>query len=90
MYRRYAINLAVQMMKNLAYNKVEAVFLTTVNKPVKNKAALPFVFAAGGIYAGNIDEYYDGVGAINSNIYIIDMEKFNQTLKLHPIAEKIE
>lgn len=54
----------------------DALFTTTVRKPIANLAAVPFIKAVGGTLIGNINEHYDEIGAINSDIYLIEKEKF--------------
>lgn len=88
--RRLAVQLAYNLVKEVFNNNTQALFTTTVNKPIKNLAAIPFIKAANGIHAGNIDEYYPVVGAINSDIYIIDRSSFEQALKTRPSLSFLE
>ncbi len=73
----------------LSYNLVHAAFengadhilTTTVRKPVANEAAIPLIHAVGGRRVGNIDEVYPQVGAINSDIYLMDKTTFYESIK---------
>jgi len=73
----------------LSYNLVHAAFkhgadyilTTTVKEPVANEAAIPLIKAVGGKKVGNIDEVYPQVGAINSDIYLIDKTTFYRSIK---------
>ncbi len=83
--RRVAMKLAYQLVRQAFAEGANVLFTTTVNKPVKNLAAIPFIYAARGIHAGNIDEQYPIVGHINSDIYIIEREVLNSCLVGHPL-----
>lgn len=80
-YRFYAAELAAVMLKETFDSGVKSVFTTTVKQPFENRAALPLIRTAGGLYAGNIDEYYPEYGHINSDIYVIEHEKFYHALR---------
>ena len=77
----------------LAYNLVkwafdlgcETLFATTVNQPVLNLAAIPFIRAVHGIKAGNIDEEYPLIGPINSDIFLLSSENFHQYSRTHKL-----
>lgn len=71
-----AFSLASHLIYFLFNCGVENIITTTVVKPVLNKAALPFIFAVGGIHVGEINEYYPEYGAITSDIYCISREAF--------------
>lgn len=77
--------LAIQLAYNLVrigFNKGASTFMTTtVNKPIKNLAAVPFINASKGILAGNINEFYPIIGEINSDIYMIKKEDFYKELE---------
>lgn len=90
--RRWAIALAYHLVKHAFRQGHEVLFMTTVNKPILNLAALPFIRRAGGFYAGNIDEYYPGIGAINSDIYGIRAKDFvanAQRSTVYPFLESV-
>ncbi|GAB2787545.1 hypothetical protein GCM10027275_35430 [Rhabdobacter roseus] len=84
-YRRAAPRLAFALLNEaFQHQGYEAMVTTTVRKPVMNLAAVPFIRAAGGTLVGNIDEYYEGIGAINSDIYLIQKKDFTEaTQKLN-------
>jgi hypothetical protein len=83
--RRIAVRLAYNLVKKTFDSGAEALFTTTVHKPVKNLAAVPFIYSADGVFAGNIDEYYPIVGQINSDIYVMDRTAFANALVKHPL-----
>lgn len=84
-HRRAAIALAYHLAKGAFDAGSETLFTTTVRKPVLNLAAVPFVMAAGGSLAGNIDETYPVVGPILSDIYVVHAEAFRRRAAIHPL-----
>lgn len=70
-YRRYAVELTFQLMNGVFGEGHEVLLATTVRKPVLNMAAVPFIRAVGGRLVGNINEDYQGMGEINSDIYMV-------------------
>lgn len=84
-HKRAAVALAYHIA-NMAFGMGHtAMFTTTVNKPVLNLAAIPFINAANGCKAGNIDETYPIIGHINSDIYVLDAAMFYQQAAVHPL-----
>jgi hypothetical protein len=77
----------------LAYNLVKwlfdlgytTLFTTTVNKPILNLAAIPFIEVVAGKKVGNIDEIYPVVGHINSDIYLVEAALFYQKTEAHSL-----
>ncbi|WP_207504488.1 GNAT family N-acetyltransferase [Telluribacter humicola] len=87
-YRRVAPRLAFRLLHEAFHQHgYEAMFTTTVNKPVTNRAAIPFIKAAGGTRVGNIDEYYEGAGAINSDIYLVQKQDFLSAIEHLNLAQ---
>lgn len=89
-HRKSVLILCYNMIKWLFEQGYETLFTTTVNKPILNLAAIPFIKAAGGIHAGNIDEFYPKICQINSDIYLIEARAFFakvRTLPLFPFFE---
>jgi len=85
-HRRAAIALAYRLT-SWAYDAgSETLFTTTVHKPVRNLAAVPFIYAAGGHKAGSIDEIYPLVGQILSDIYVIPAAAFRASVATHPLC----
>lgn len=84
-HRKTVLKLSYNLMKWAFEEGHETLFTTTVNKPVLNLAAIPFIKAAGGIHAGNIDEVYPRIGAINSDIYLMASGVFFQKTEAHPL-----
>ena len=89
-HRRTAIALAYHLTKEAYDAGSQTLFTTTVRKPVLNLAAVPFVFAAGGSLAGNIDETYPLVGHILSDIYLVPATSFYLHAALHPLYSFFE
>jgi hypothetical protein len=84
-HKRAAVALAYHLT-DLAFSMGHtAMFTTTVNRPVLNLAAIPFINAANGCKAGNIDETYPIIGHINSDIYVLDAAMFYQQAAAHPL-----
>lgn len=81
-----------QVLK-IAYNALnwafedghEHMFASTVNFPISNLAAVPYILKASGKKVGNIDEVYPKIGQINSDIYHIEAKKFYPCVKSHPL-----
>ncbi len=82
--RKISMQLAYQVAKSAFDKGAEFILTTTVNKPIANKAAIPYITAIGGRKIGNIDETYPQVGAINSDIYLIAKNDFFNKLKKLP------
>lgn len=80
-YRKLAIALSYNLAA-YAFRKGHTTLLTTtVNRPVLNLAAVPFIKAVNGKKVGNIDEVYPEVGNINSDIYMVKAEEFYLKVK---------
>jgi len=84
-HRKTVLKLSYNLVKWAFDEGHQTLFATTVNKPVLNLAAIPFIKAAGGIHAGNIDEVYPRIGAINSDIYLMASGLFFQKAEAHPL-----
>ena len=79
--RRLALALSYNLI-NYAFKKGhKALLTTTVNKPIQNLAAVPFIKAVNGKKVGNIDEIYPGTGNINSDIYMIEREAYYSAIR---------
>ncbi len=74
-YRFAAARTAFAAAKE-AFAVHDFMFMTTVNKPVENKAALRFIRTVGGIPIGQINELYPKVGHIVSDIHLIESRVF--------------
>lgn len=83
--KRSAVLLAYNITRHAYLSGCETIFTTTVNKPILNLAAIPFIGAANGIKAGNIDEEYPLIGQINSDIYLVTAADFFCKAKAHPL-----
>lgn len=79
--RKLSMQLAYQISKLAFDNGADYILTTTVNKPITNKAAIPYITAIGGRKIGNIDETYPKVGHINSDVYLINKTDFFNKLK---------
>lgn len=86
-YKRSAVALAYNLVKGAFDRGAQTLFTTTVNKPILNLAAIPFINAVDGIKAGNIDETYPILGHINSDIYLVDGSTFYAKTKTHPLYD---
>lgn len=84
-HKKAVLILCYNLMKWVFEQGYETLFTTTVNKPILNLAAIPFIEAAGGIHAGNIDEFYPKIGQINSDIYLIERKIFSVKVKSLPL-----
>ncbi|MDQ3396450.1 MAG: hypothetical protein M3511_01545 [Deinococcota bacterium] len=73
----------------LALQDHGSVVATVVRKPVHNRAALPFLSAAGFQWIGSIDEHYPEYGAIGSDIYHLDSDDFVARLERPSFASLI-
>lgn len=79
--RKLTLILSYNLVHTTFENGADYVLTTTVKKPVTNEAAIPLIKAVGGKKVGNIDEVYPQVGAVNSDIYLIDKTTFYQSIK---------
>jgi hypothetical protein len=80
-YSRTVMKLAYRLLTTGFDGGHEYMFATTVNKPIVNLAAVPYILKASGRKVGNINEYYPLIGEINSDIYMIERNVFETTLK---------
>lgn len=67
--RTYAPALAVAALARLAESGHEHLFATVVREPVRNRASLPLLEAVGARKVGEIEEEYEGVGRVLSEVY---------------------
>lgn len=85
-HKRSAVALAY-LAASLAFDSsATTLFATSVSKPTLNLAALPFIHAAGGLHAGNIDEHYPIFGDINSDIWLVEKATFKKRADHHPLS----
>ena len=84
-HKRSAVALAYNLVKQAFEQGAEYLFTTTVNKPVLNLAAIPFIKAVKGIRGGTIDETYPLVGPINSDIWIVSARTYEEQVQAHPL-----
>jgi hypothetical protein len=84
-HKRAVLAVAYNLVKRLFDSGYSALFTTTVNKPILNLAAIPFIKAVDGKKVGTIDEVYPVVGQINSDIYLVEAALFYQKTQAHPL-----
>lgn len=89
-HRKAVLLLAYNLVKWLFDSGYSALFTTTVNKPILNLAAIPFIEVVGGKKVGNIDEVYPVVGQINSDIYLVEAALFYQKTRDHSLYSFFE
>lgn len=89
-HKRAAVALAYHITSWAFAMGHETLFATTVNEPVRNLAAIPFVNAANGIKAGNINETYPIIGHINSDIHLVEASNFYERAKAHPLYSFVQ
>ena len=82
-HKRAVLVLAYNLVKWLFDLGYTTLFSTTVNKPILNLAAIPFIEVVAGKKVGNIDEIYPTIGHINSDIYLIEAAHFYQKTETH-------
>jgi hypothetical protein len=61
----------------------EYILTTTVQKPILNLAAVPFIKKVGGKMIGTIEEQYAQVGAITSSIYLMQRNAVRLVLETY-------
>lgn len=84
-HRKLAVNLAYQLAK-WAFDNHETLITTTVREPIRNLAAVPFIKACNGKLIGLIDEYYENIGAIKSDVYCIEAQDFHKKTDNHSLT----
>lgn len=89
-HKRAVLVLAYNLVKWQFDSGYSALFTTTVNKPILNLAAIPFIKAVDGKKVGNIDEVYPVVGHINSDIYLVEAALFYQKTQAHSLYSFFE
>jgi len=80
-YSKLALATAYNLVKPAFENGAQYLLTTTVNKPVTNLAAVPFILNSGGKKIGSIDEHYPEVGSIVSDIYLLKADSFLENVK---------
>jgi hypothetical protein len=86
--RKSSVELAFHLIHQLFADGHDFLLATTVRKPILNLAAVPFIKAVGGAIVGNINEYYEGVGEINSDIYLIRKSDYLEKVRKFNFFEK--
>lgn len=71
-YMLYAPALALAALQPLLDAGHRHLFATVVKEPIHNLAAVPLLAGMGARMVGEIDEEYDGVGRIVSELYYLD------------------
>ena len=71
-YKVYAPALAFAALLELLHSNHEHVFTTVVREPVRNLASLPMLKAVGAKHVGYINEEYEFVARILSDVYHLD------------------
>lgn len=89
-YRTLVVLLAYKLILNSINEGAKYIFATTVHKPILNLAAIPFILSVKGKWVGQIDEFYPIVGEILSDIYLIDLNYFNEEVKNHTLYPFIQ
>ena len=67
--RLHGLVLALAMGRTLAESEHAHLYATILHRPVRNEAALPLLRAVGGQAVGLVDETYDGVGPVVSELH---------------------
>jgi hypothetical protein len=81
-FGRMAPILAFTLLHNaFQQESYDAMFTSTVRRPVANLAPVRLIKAAGGRVIGNINEHYLGAGEINSDVYIVEKPDFNAAMQ---------
>lgn len=90
-YRLYAPSLALAPYRDLIQTGHTHLFATVVRKPIHNKAAIPLLTGIGARLVGRIEEEYDGVGRLVSDIYMvcIDRPSSDDPVENTPLGGKV-
>lgn len=83
---RAAVRLAHRAFVDLLPHS-EHVLATTVSAPVKNLAAVPLIERVGGVRVGQLAETYPEVGALTSDLWLIDAARAR--LQLSSSAQRL-
>lgn len=78
-YRKWGAVLAFTALLD-AIQTAEAVVTTTVQQPVCNEAAIPYIRRVGGVKLGRIDEVYPDIGELVSDLWLIDAQAVRDRL----------
>lgn len=70
-YTLAGVALAYQALAHLFAGGCAFVVTTVVERPVRNLASRPLLAAVGALRLGSVDEHYEDVGAITSDVFII-------------------
>lgn len=88
-YRFYGIALAFLTLEKAFAAGHAAMFTTTVQRPIRNSAAVPFLNAIGAKIVGQVDETIDGFGNLVSDVYFVERETFAQNSAAHRLYGKV-
>ncbi|RUA08224.1 MAG: hypothetical protein DSY82_07295 [Flavobacteriia bacterium] len=80
-HRKLSLVLSYNLVKTGFDKGADFILTTTVQKPIINTAAIPYIKSIGGFKIGNIDEIYPKIGNINSDIYLIKKNSFYKKIK---------
>jgi len=88
-HRSCAVMLAHGLATAMFGNGHDMMISTTVHAPIENRAAWPFLLAAGADKVARIEETYPGVGNITSDIWLLTRERFETILPRHPLYNRL-
>jgi hypothetical protein len=74
-YSLTVIKLAYKLI-NMAFENHSVLITTTLNKPILNLAAVPYILKVGGAKIGFVNEIYPEIGPISSDVYLIERSKY--------------
>jgi hypothetical protein len=86
---QYSIAVAYSLLSK-AFETHDVLLTTTVEKPISNLAAVPYILGVGGKKIGSIDEIYPEVGDINSNVFMVTKADFYKYAKASPLYRFVE
>jgi hypothetical protein len=86
---QYSIAVAYRLLCK-AFETHDVLLTTTVEKPISNLAAVPYILGVGGKKIGSIDEIYPEVGDINSNVFMVTKADFYKYAKASSLYRFVE
>lgn len=87
--RMRAPELALAALRGAVRTGHEHLFATVVVQPVQNTASLALLRALGARRMGSVDEEYDGVGRIVSDLYYASIHRADARLEETPIGRRV-
>jgi hypothetical protein len=87
--RFHAAALALASLQDLIASSHDYLYATTVVEPIRNSAALPILSRIGARPVGRVEEEYEEVGRVVSELHQLDLRKAQAVLANAPLGRRV-